>query len=106
MAAALGIWLAAVAGFSILAALLVLVMILLIAWASAVYASLFGAEPQLVANVSSQVFGSFEILWNIVRLSLYLLSALLIWLYCRRRFDVLAGRLPVLRVDPGRLPQA
>jgi len=106
IASALGVWLAAAAASTLVAGLIVMVLVLVIFWLSATYAVLFGTGVELLISVASLIQASFETAWVVVRLSLYLLSVLLIWLVCRRRFDVLAGRLPVAPVDRSRPPQA
>jgi ABC-type Na+ efflux pump permease subunit len=95
MTMTIGAWLTAAACFAVIALLFVSVvaltiLILWVYWTVLTQGVLFGGGR----ITGPPVFISFSTGWALTRLALYAAAALLIAIYCRYRFDSLAGRAP------------
>jgi hypothetical protein len=92
----IGTWLVACAGFAALAALIVSVitLVFLIAWIYGMTMSggVFMGGGAIKGPPATPI--SFQAAWTLTRLALYAGAGMLIFLYCRNRFDRLAGRTP------------
>jgi hypothetical protein len=95
MAVTIGIWLIAGAGFAIVAGMIVgvIALIIFLAWLNWMMMTQ-GVWTPGAATGGPPFPITFATGWTLTRLTLYLTTAFLIALYCRKRFDRLAGRAP------------
>jgi ABC-type transport system involved in multi-copper enzyme maturation permease subunit len=91
----IGIWLVAGASFAFAALIIVgiIALVILLAWLYWIVMTRGALVPNTMTGGPPFPI-SFETGWALTRLTLYLTAAFLIALYCRRRFDRLAGRTP------------
>jgi hypothetical protein len=93
----IGTWLVAAAGFAVLAVLIVTVIMLFILFGWLYWMTMTGGILFMGgagARTGPPFPMSFDAAWTLTRLVLYAGAVLLIFPYCRYRFDRLAGRTP------------